>query len=480
MRLLPQSLFGRLVAAVLAILIVALMASLALHVHERGELLMRASGMRAAQRVADIVKLLESVAPGERRRIARILSDPPLTVTLDGPAVLAADDEEELIAHSALFAAMLRRSIGEERALRARVSTGSTPAVQEESFAGPMPPGWKHGPGAPMYGRGPGTMHAQAVSLAAQVQLSDGSWVTVASRQPIQTASWPYRLLWSIAILLLAAVAAAWLAVRWAMRPLAVMTAAAEELGRNVNRPPLPETGPVELARAARAFNQMQSRLVEYLRSRTRLLAAMSHDLKTPITRLRLRSELLDDSALRSRYAQDLQELESMVGTTLDFLRGIDEQEPAHPFDVMAMLESLQSDLEETGARVCVEGHTERPYTGQRRALRRAIGNLIDNAVQYAGEAQVVVRESPTDLTVLVLDRGPGIAAGELEKVFEPFYRVEASRNRATGGTGLGLAIARQIARAHGGDVSLSNRPEGGLEARLRLPLAASTAGTAA
>jgi signal transduction histidine kinase len=480
MRLLPQSLFGRLVAAVLAILIVALMASLALHVHERGELLMRASGMRAAQRVADIVKLLESVAPGERRRIARILSDPPLTVTLDGPAVLAADDEEELIAHSALFTAMLRRSIGEERALRARVSTGSAPAVQEESFAGPMPPGWKHGPGAPMYGRGPGTMHAQAVSLAAQVQLSDGSWVTVASRQPIQTASWPYRLLWSIAILLLAAVAAAWLAVRWAMRPIAVMTAAAEELGRNVNRPPLPETGPVELARAARAFNQMQSRLVEYLRSRTRLLAAMSHDLKTPITRLRLRSELLDDPALRSRYAQDLQELESMVGTTLDFLRGIDEQEPAHPFDVMAMLESLQSDLEETGARVCVEGHTERPYTGQRRALRRAIGNLIDNAVQYAGEAQVVVRESPTDLTVLVLDRGPGIAAGELEKVFEPFYRVEASRNRATGGTGLGLAIARQIARAHGGDVSLSNRPEGGLEARLRLPLTASTAGTAA
>ena len=480
MRLLPQSLFGRLVAAVLAILIVALMASLALHVHERGELLMRASGMRAAQRVADIVKLLESVAPAERRRIARILSDPPLTVTLDGPAVLAADDEEELIAHSALFAAMLRRSIGEERALRARVSTGSAPAVQKESFAGPMPPGWKHGPGSPMYGRGPGTMHAQAVSLAAQVQLSDGSWVTVASRQPIQTASWPYRLLWSIAILLLAAVAAAWLAVRWAMRPLAVMTAAAEELGRNVNRPPLPETGPVELARAARAFNQMQSRLVEYLRSRTRLLAAMSHDLKTPITRLRLRSELLDDSALRSRYAQDLQELESMVGTTLDFLRGIDEQEPACPFDVMAMLESLQSDLEETGARVCIEGHTERPYTGQRRALRRAIGNLIDNAVQYAGEAQLVVRESPTDLTVLVLDRGPGIAAGELEKVFEPFYRVEASRNRATGGTGLGLAIARQIARAHGGDVSLSNRPEGGLEARLRVPLAASTAGTAA
>jgi signal transduction histidine kinase len=234
----------------------------------------------------------------------------------------------------------------------------------------------------------------------------------------------------------------------------------------------LPETGPKELARAARAFNQMQSQLVAYLRSRTRLLAAMSHDLKTPITRLRLRSELLEDPKLRSRYAEDLQELESMVGATLDFLRGIDDEEPAQPFDVMAMLESLQADLQETGARVIVEGHTERPYTGQRRALRRAIGNLIDNAVQYAGEARVTVRESATELTVAVLDAGPGIAPGELEKVFEPFYRIEASRSRATGGTGLGLAIARQIARAHGGDVALANRPQGGLEARLRLPYA--------
>jgi signal transduction histidine kinase len=165
-----------------------------------------------------------------------------------------------------------------------------------------------------------------------------------------------------------------------------------------------------------------------------------------------------------------------MVQATLDFLRGIDDEEPAHPFDVMAMLESLQADLQETGARVIVEGHAERPYTGQRRALRRAIGNLIDNAVQYAGAARVTVRESPSELVVLVLDAGPGIAPAELEKVFEPFYRIEASRSRATGGSGLGLAIARQIARGHGGDVTLANRAEGGLEARLRLPYARAAA----
>jgi signal transduction histidine kinase len=196
----------------------------------------------------------------------------------------------------------------------------------------------------------------------------------------------------------------------------------------------------------------------------------MSHDLKTPITRLRLRSELLDDPALRERYSHDLQELESMVAATLDFLRGIDQQEPAQPFDVMALLESVRADLQETGAQIALHGTSLGPYVGQRRALRRAFANLVDNAIRYAGRAEVAVEDSPETLTIVIRDNGPGIPPAELEKVFEPFYRIEGSRSRETGGTGLGLAIARQIARAHGGDVTLANRPGGGLEARLRLP----------
>lgn len=469
MRALPRSLFGRLVGAVLAILVIALLASLALHMHERGELLMQASGMRAAQRVADIVHLFESVAPADRRRIAKVLSTPPLAVTLDGPAVLAASDAEESVARSALFAAMLRRFVGEGRPMFARVSEAAATSERGDWSAGPMGKHWGH-PGAPPFGPGAGYFNQPGIALTAQVQLSDGSWVSVESRQPLQTASWPYRLLWSIAILLAAAVAAALLAVRWATQPLNALAGAAEELGRNVHRPPLPETGPAEVARAARAFNTMQGRLVEYLRTRTHLLAAMSHDLKTPITRLRLRSELLDDPKLRERYSQDLQELESMVGATLDFLRGIDNDEPAQPFDVMAMLESVQADLQETGARVRIAGHSEQPYTGQRRALRRCIENLLGNAIKYGGEGEVVVADSRDQLAVRVLDRGPGIAEHELARVFEPFYRLDASRSRESGGTGLGLAIARQIARSHGGDVTLANRPGGGLEARLRLP----------
>jgi signal transduction histidine kinase len=469
MRLLPASLFGRLALTVLGILVLALLASLGLHLHERGELLMQASGMRAAQRVSDIVQLFDTVAPEDRRRIAKVLSAPPLYVTLDGPAVLAASDDEEGAARSALFTAMLRRFIGEERALRARVSAAATPSAR-----GDWPPGMmmKKGWGPIEGGPPPGPLYRgqPGMALTAQVQLQDGSWVTIENRQPVQLANWPYRLLWSIGILLAAAIATALIAVRWAIRPLDTLANAAEELGRNVNRPPLPETGPIEVARAARAFNTMQGRLIEFLRSRTQLLAAMSHDLKTPITRLRLRSELLDDPKLRDRYGQDLAELEAMVGSTLEFLRGIDDKEPARPIDVMAMLESLQADLQETGANVTLAGEGAGAYVGQRSALRRCLANLLDNAIKYGGSAHVVVADAPDALLVCVQDEGPGIAADQLDKVFEPFYRIEGSRSRETGGTGLGLAIARQIARAHGGDVTLANRPEGGLEARLRLP----------
>ena len=179
---------------------------------------------------------------------------------------------------------------------------------------------------------------------------------------------------------------------------------------------------------------------------------------------------MLDDGKLRERYEQNLSELESMVQSTLDFLRGIDTGETARALDVMARVESLQADLQETGARVTVEGTTDRPYVGQRQALRRCLGNLLDNAIQYGGEARIVVADSDAQLAIHVRDTGPGIPPDQIEKVFKPFYCIEGSRNRETGGTGLGLVIARQIARAHGGDVTLANLAGGGLEARLVLP----------
>jgi signal transduction histidine kinase len=457
MRVVPRSLFGRLLLVVLTVLVIAQLSSLALHMHERGELLLQATGMRAAQRVADIVTLFDTVSVNDRERIAKVLSTPPLSVRVSQRAVIERDEAGHG-ARSALFATLVRRFVGEDRMLRARVS--EVPALARAP--GPMGRGMGMGPGhmrdGPHHPPGMGYVNRPGVAFIAQVQLADGAWVSVESRQPEQTANWPYRLLSTIAILLVAAVLIAFIAVRWVTRPLQVLAAAAMGLGRNVNRPPLPETGPIEVARAAHAFNTMQIQLSDYLRSRTRLLAAMSHDLKTPITRLRLRSELLEDPKLRERYSQDLQELEAMVVSTLDFMRGIDDEEPAQAFDVMAMLEALQSDLEETGAKVTLSGHTGRSYVGQRQALRRCLGNLLDNAIKYGGSADVAVSDRGDDLLIQVRDQG----------------------SRETGGTGLGLAIARQIARAHGGDVKLLNRPSGGLEARLVLPRGRAPAATRA
>jgi signal transduction histidine kinase len=213
----------------------------------------------------------------------------------------------------------------------------------------------------------------------------------------------------------------------------------------------------------------MQSRLVRLIEDRTRLLAAMSHDLKTPITRMRLRAELLDDDAMRARFDGDLREMEAMVGETLDFMRGLGTREPAQPIDVAALLESLQSDYEAMGRAVTVAGRADAPYKGMPSQLKRCLANLIDNATLYGQRADIAIEDAPAVLTIRIRDHGPGIPDDRLESVFDPFVRLEGSRSRETGGTGLGLGIARDIARAHGGDVRLANPPDGGLEVILTL-----------
>jgi signal transduction histidine kinase len=462
--LLPRSLFSRLVLVLLTVLLTAQILSFALHMHERGELIAQVSGMQSAQRIADIVKLLDPLSPEERIRIVPVLSAPPLTLRLDQPPLTARDEDADKAARGALFGTMLRRLLPDGRAVTVSVTEG-----------GPFKPGAMRA----LKGYGdkgdwvpPMMQHAQSSGLTfiAQVPLQDGSLVTFDTRQTQAAASWPYRLLASLGVLLVAVVAVSFLAVRWVIRPLNTLADAAEELGKNIDRPPLREQGPLEVVRAARAFNTMQARLAGYIRDRTRVLAAMSHDLKTPITRLRLRAELLDDAQQRAKFTDNLQELESMVGTTLDFLRGMESGEPRRPVDVGALLESLQLDLQETGGTVSIEGAPRRPYHGDAQALKRCLGNLLDNAVKYGKTARIIVDDNAARLEIRIEDEGPGLDQDDLEKVFEPYYRGEPSRNRDTGGTGLGLTIARSIAEAHGGQLRLRNRDQGGLEAALTLP----------
>lgn len=463
MSLLPRSLFSRMVLVLLGGLLVAQLLSFAIHMHERGELIAQASGMQSAQRIADIVKLLEPMTPEERRKIVRVLSAPPLTISLERGRLAVSRENVEHGARAALFAAMLGRFMPDRRPV-AVIVTESAP------FTPGMGRGFKGGEGGE--GWTPMMRHGQqpGISLVAQLSLQDGTLVTFDTRQLQATTNWPYRLLLSIVVLLVAVIAVSLFAVRWVTRPLKALADAAEQLGKDINRPPLEEKGPLEVMRAARAFNTMQSRLAGYIRDRMRVLAAMSHDLKTPVTRLRLRSELLDDAQLRAKFTADLQEMEAMVASTLDFMRGMESGEEARPVDIMALLESLQADMAEMGGKVTIHGKSSAPYPGQPQALKRCLVNLIDNAIKYGGSAAVVVDDNEDRLELRIADEGPGLAPEELERVFEPFYRVEASRNRDSGGSGLGLTIARNIAQSHGGSLILRNRAAGGLEAVLVLP----------
>lgn len=467
MRLVPRSLFSRLVLVMLGVLALAQILSLTVHMHERGELLSQASGMRSAQRIADIVKLLDSMNADERPRIAQVLSAPPITIRLDDKPLAHVDQATDERARAALFRAMLRRFLGEGREMQVVVSEG--PYVVPAEMHGFKSPE-RRGPMG--MGAGAGLRHASqpGFSFIAQVRLTDNSLVTFDSRQPASTASWPYRLLLSLAVLFAAVIVVSLIAVHWATRPLKRLSDAAEALGQNIDRAPLDENGPEEVARAARTFNRMQARLQGYIRDRTRILAAMSHDLKTPITRLRLRAELLDDAEHRKRFTRDLDEMESMVAATLDFLRGLESGETAKPVDVMALLESLQADLAETGGEVHIEGQTTEPYPGKPQALKRCLRNLLENAVKYGKRAHVIVEDAAESLRIRIQDEGPGLPPEEIGKVFEPFYRTEQSRSRETGGTGLGLTIARNVAEGHGGTLKLLNRPDVGLEACLTLP----------
>ncbi len=468
MRFVPQSLFGRLVLVLLAGVLLAQAASSYINATERGQLLYRAGGLQLAQRIADIARLLDSTPPAERPRIAALFNAPPLAVSLSRPALTAQEVKGDDVP-LAVFTGILRHALGEGlQATVARWQGLGAADVADLRMPGmadmpmmrrPGGPGWQRFGGAP--GR---------AFFVVQVALRDGTLVTFDSFLSAQEAAVPWRLALTLFVMLAIVIGVSLLAVRWVTGPLSALAAAAERLGQDINRAPLEESGPLEARRAARAFNTMQQRLAAYLADRTRVFTAMSHDLKTPITRLRLRAEMLSDDATQKKFAADLDAMESMVNQTLDFMRDPASREPVQPVDVMALLESLQADYHDMGHEVLVEGNIGAPYLGRALALRRCLANLVDNAIRYGRKATLQASEEPRRISIRVSDEGPGIPEPDLERAFEPFYRGEASRSRETGGTGLGLGIARNIARAHGGDVTLRNRPQGGLEATLSLP----------
>lgn len=312
---------------------------------------------------------------------------------------------------------------------------------------------------------------ARLPAVAVSVRLKDGLWLNAETLLP-RPALWALPTIVSTLALVTATFVVVLITVRRITRPLSRLAEAADRLGRGEQVPPLPESGPEEVRRTTHAFNAMQARVNRFVSDRTRMLAAISHDLRTPLTALRLRAEFIDDAEIRDKIVETVEEMNRMTEATLAFAREDAAVEESHPTDLAALVRAVADDFRDIGHAVDVEAPERLDLTVRPVALRRALRNLVENAVRYGTTPTIRLSAGAQDVTIGVLDRGPGIPEERMADVFEPFVRLETSRSQETGGVGLGLAIARSIVRAHGGELTLSNRPGGGLQALIVLPRA--------
>jgi signal transduction histidine kinase len=463
-RFLPDSIVDWLVVIVVTGICASQLATTLFHNINRNQAIIALEDVRAAERIASIVAFLEDTAPILRSGVASAISRSSLYVTAsersavpDGPAV---DNRCQRL-----------RDVVKARLLdihwrQVRVNYAPQAASDSNWLARIWPEFW-----GDEQERTAQILNRQSSErrFRVAVQLIDGGWLNfdVASVSSLPVASWD--LILSIILTVAVAIALSLFPVYRLTRPLARFTQAAEALGRGNLDEPVPETGSIEVRRAAHAFNEMQARIRRLVDGRTQMIAAISHDLRTPITRLRLRAEFVDDPDAQRRMLADLDEMEAMIKSTLAFAREDSDREPVVSLDLVALLRDVAEEM--PGAVLLPGLPTECLISGRPLALRRCFRNVIDNAVKYGKAASIGLQSDDKAAIVTIDDEGPGIPVDQRDLVFRPFYRLDASRNRDSGGTGLGLAIVQSIVLIHGGEVLLDNRPEGGLRVTVRLPL---------
>lgn len=471
LRFWPQSLLGRLIAATVLAVLIAQAVGLVLIAEERENFVLQSSVREWTRRIVDTVQMLAPLGPEERATaVGQLAASRGVPPSLPPPPA----DDPPRAAHNLLdpqrafvrvplltdFERTLREQVQAALGARYQVTVGLALDASRPAIALPVP----------FYEARELAAHREtALRYDVAVRFPEGGTEVFRVTRMPGGAPLPRNLRVNLTLLVLILVSALYVTARSITRPLSALARAADSIGRDARPEKLPEAGARELRDAARAFNTMQDRLRRYLDSRSRVLAAMSHDLKTPLTRLRLQVETLEDPALQERMVKELTEMELMVREALGLFRGLDDGEPAVPVDMNQLIAAVQQSFSEMRAPVSVSGRALAPFTGKAQALRRCLTNLISNAINFGARASVQVEDNG-ELVIRVRDEGPGIPAEELERVFEPFYRLEQSRNRDSGGTGLGLTIARDIAQAHGGTLVLANLPRGGLEAALSLP----------
>jgi signal transduction histidine kinase len=448
---------------ILAALVLAQIATVLIFAESRRAAVQAAGREQVFGRTAALVRLIEDTPADLHQRILRAASSARVSFRIDDRPDVSPDGiVPEIVAEG-----MLADVFGEGRDVRVALSGRA-----RSSFRNGRPDRDGDGDEDGRHRRmmDPDSRDGDRTpAVAMSVRLLDGRWLNAETLlPPPPLLAWP-----AIASTLLIGTAVSavviW-SVRRVTRPLRGLADAADRFGRGETVPPLPEDGSEEIRRTVSAFNAMQSRVRSFVSDRTRMLAAISHDLRTPLTSLRLRAEFVDDDETRERLIATVDEMSRMTEATLAFARDEASGEEARPTDLAALVRAVADDFTDIGADVAVTAPARLDLTVRPVALRRALRNLVENAVRYGTRARIALEEQRGDAIITVDDDGPGIPADRLADVFDPFVRLETSRSTETGGVGLGLSTARTIARAHGGDVTLANRTGGGLTATLRLP----------
>ncbi len=464
MRLWPRSLAGQLIAVLLPVLAIAQITGFVISVDERVRAIRLAARDEFLTRTGSVARLLQSTPAADHKEIINGMTSVGVRFWLsDQPPSSAQAFREE--AWDRLFATVPVSPTG-EAPLGTFARNREASLLLSDDWIAPPPGDRKLPPDAHF------TELDSRYGAGVVLKTINGLWLNGAFAKPYYGQIWQTQSIVSISLTAVLLSGLTFLIARRIARPMRQLAIAAEALGRGEEVKRIPEEGPDDIRSMALAFNVMQERLQRFVSDRTAMLAAIGHDLRTPITSLRLRAEFIKDCDEREKFLATLDDMQTMSEATLSFAREQAIGEPTRLVDVAALTESICEDLTELGRQVVFAEAGRTPHRCRPASLNRAIRNLIENAVRYGERAYVSTRSTDKVLQIIIEDDGPGIPAGQIEHAFKPFVRLESSRSRETGGSGLGLAIARTIARSHGGDVTLSNRLEGGLRAVIELPTA--------
>ena len=480
MRIWPRRAAGQLALLLVLVLLVAQIITIAILAGERQGALRSASLEHVLQRVADAHALLDTTDPERQERVLRALSSPTLQLSIDTTPYLPRDED------SAMAGRLAREFETPPTGMRATMEADEEECLpdryrnREEDHDHDRDDD-DHDEGQDEdhdeededhedeYHEEDDDRHECPPILTASLTLASGQWLNARAQPPAPSWLWLKATLTSVGITAVLLMLTLLLAIRRILHPVNELSRAAQAFGRG-EKIEIPERGPEDIREVTRAFNLMQHQVSRAREDQARLLAALAHDLRTPITSMRLRVEMLPEGEDRSRLLDSLREMQQLAESTLDFIRG-STTETHRKYDLESLLDSLCGDLQEMGLAVTLADGPRCVLHGQPEAARRALRNLIENAVNYGERAEVSLDCSERDAIVTIIDQGPGIPEAEYERVFQPFYRLEQSRSRDTGGAGLGLAIARTLVRAMGGDIQLARGPSGqGLQVTVTLP----------